>query len=206
MSERFDPTKHLIDLKGKKYLQVMHRLVWVREVHPDAQIETELVNLSPEIAVFKARVTLPSGGSATGYGSETPRDFGDYIEKAETKSIGRALAAAGFGTQFSGLEFGGEHESGRLADSPVASPDGPRATAPTRNRSTTVNTVPAADPDTGEIIGWTQFWDKVEAMGFPRDGKAFVAMTGIQIGSDPALALEKTLAWAHDNPVQAAAL
>src|SRR3546814_7260726 len=46
---------------------------------------------------------------ATGYGSETPKDFGDYIEKAETKAIGRALGALGFGTQFTD-DFDEGHE------------------------------------------------------------------------------------------------
>lgn len=101
MSEqRFDPVKHLINLKGKgEYLPTKWRLAWLRTEHPDAQIVTEHVVLSETIAVFKATVTIPGGGLATGYGSETPEDFQDHIEKAETKAIGRALAALGFGTQ-----------------------------------------------------------------------------------------------------------
>ncbi len=51
-------------------------------------------------ALFKAQVSIPGGGSATGWGSETSQDFSDYIEKAETKALGRALAALGYGTQF----------------------------------------------------------------------------------------------------------
>ncbi len=56
------------------------------------------------MAVFRAEVILPNGGRATGYGSEAQADFADYIEKAETKAIGRALAALGYGTQFA-LDF-----------------------------------------------------------------------------------------------------
>jgi hypothetical protein len=207
MSEPFDPSKYLTKVGKADYLQVMWRLVWFRERHPDGMISTELVEHGPgKYAVCKATVSVPGGGASSGYGSETQADFNDYLEKAETKAIGRALAALGFGTQFSAHEFGGEHENGRIADSPVSSPK-----VPARTRTTSVNTVVNVNPETGEIVdddepitGWTQFWDRVEAMGLPRDGKAFVALTGIQIGSDPALALEKTKAWHHDNPVQQA--
>jgi hypothetical protein len=117
MLEKFDPNKHLIQLKGKDYLQVMWRLVWFREAYPHGTIHTEVVHLDLEnnIAVFKATVTDGEGGSATGHGSESMRDFLDYIEKAETKSVGRALAALGFGTQFAPeLE-----EGNRIVDAPV---------------------------------------------------------------------------------------
>ena len=65
---------------------------------------TDLVSNENNIAVFRAEVVLPSGGRASGYGSESKADFADYIEKAETKAIGRALAALGYGTQFA-LDF-----------------------------------------------------------------------------------------------------
>jgi hypothetical protein len=72
-------------------------------------------------AVFRAMVSIPGGGSATGWGSESAGDFRDYLEKAETKAIGRALAALGFGTQFCpDFEFGAA--VGRVVDSPVKSP------------------------------------------------------------------------------------
>ena len=63
-----------------------------------------------ELAIRKAAAqwtlaAIPGGGSATGYGSETAKDFGDFIEKAETKALGRALIALGYGTQFA-QEFG----------------------------------------------------------------------------------------------------
>jgi len=98
----FDPSKHLTRISGSEYLEVKWRLVWMRDQHPDAEIETELIEHDAgERAVFACRITLPNGGgAATGHGSETVRDFRDYLEKAETKAIGRALAALGFGTQF----------------------------------------------------------------------------------------------------------
>jgi hypothetical protein len=82
----FDPSKYIIKLQGKDYIEVKWRLVWFRETHPDGTIDTENIALTDQLAVFKAIVQTPSGGRATGYGSETPKDFRDYIEKAETKA------------------------------------------------------------------------------------------------------------------------
>jgi hypothetical protein len=116
----FEPAKHLVNINGKgEYLEVKWRLVWLRDAHPDAVIETELVRLEEADAVFKARVSIPGGGSATGWGSESAGDFRDFIEKAETKAIGRALAALGFGTQFCHDHDFGATE-GRIVDTPVS--------------------------------------------------------------------------------------
>lgn len=128
----FDPGKHLRELRGRggpsQYLDVKWRLVWLRSAHPEAQITTEHISITDSAAIFRAVVVLPGGGSATGYGSETAADFGDFIEKAETKAIGRALAALGYGTQFVGEEldeqpraYGGDEDRRkmRIVDAPV---------------------------------------------------------------------------------------
>ena len=96
----FRASRYLTKLNGKDYLEVKWRLLWLRTEHPDAVIVTELERHEGGMALFKARITLPEGGEATGWGSETVSDFGDYIEKAETKALGRACAALGYGTQF----------------------------------------------------------------------------------------------------------
>ena len=115
----FDPSKYLVRINGRgEYLEVKWRLLWLRNEHPNAVIDTELVRLEREEAVFKARVSIPGGGSATGWGSESVGDFRDFVEKAETKAIGRALAALGFGTQFcQDHEFGAA--SNWVVDAPV---------------------------------------------------------------------------------------
>lgn len=114
----FDPTRYLSQINGREYLEVRWRLVWLRAEHPDAHIKTELVSHANDEAVFCASVSIPGGGSATGWGSEDARSFGDYLEKAETKAIGRALAALGFGTQFcADFDFGAGQ--GRVVDTPV---------------------------------------------------------------------------------------
>lgn len=114
----FDPSRHLTLVSGKEYLEVKWRLVWLRTEHPKAIIETELYSHQDNEAVFKATVSIPDGGTASGWGSEDAKGFGDYLEKAETKAIGRALAALGYGTQFcSDFDFGATQ--GRVVDSPV---------------------------------------------------------------------------------------
>uniref|UniRef100_A0A7C2WAT7 Uncharacterized protein n=2 Tax=Thermorudis TaxID=1649508 RepID=A0A7C2WAT7_9BACT len=79
-------------------VSVRHRLLLLRRDHPDARVQTELVELDRErgFALFRASIEIPGGGSATAYGSETEGDFRDYIEKAETKALGRALRALGY--------------------------------------------------------------------------------------------------------------
>lgn len=114
----FDPARYLSLVNGKEYLEVKWRLVWLRSEHPDAVIDTDLVAHANGEAIFRAQVTIPERGSSTGWGSEDAQSFGDFIEKAETKAIGRALAALGYGTQFCGdFDFGST--TGRLVDSPV---------------------------------------------------------------------------------------
>jgi hypothetical protein len=114
----FDPSRYLTKVSGSDYLEVKWRLLWLRTEHPNASIETEMTTLDGQMAVFRARVSIPEGGSATGWGSEQYGDFRDYIEKAETKALGRALAALGFGTQFcSDYDFGANEN--RVVDSPI---------------------------------------------------------------------------------------
>ncbi len=125
----FEPARFLSRLNGKDYLEVKWRLVWLRDRHPGANVDTELVELKDDKAVFKATIEIPEGGRATGYGSETAGDFRDFLEKAETKAIGRALGALGFGTQFcDDPEFGAA--VGRVVDSPVSQPSRPQPRDP----------------------------------------------------------------------------
>lgn len=112
----FNPNEHLIDLKGKAYLQVLWRLVWFREEKPLWSIDTKLEQLTDNHAVFSAKILDENGvQKSAGYGSESMKDFRDFIEKAETKAVGRALAMLGYGTQFA-PEL---DEDERIVDSPV---------------------------------------------------------------------------------------
>lgn len=117
----------LLNLKGKEYLQVAHRLQWFVEENPNYDISTQFLTLDNDKAIAKTTLTIfetkeqgqnvVKKVSATK--SETAKSFPDFIEKAETGSIGRALAMLGYGTQFTGDEL---DEGTRLADSPVPSP------------------------------------------------------------------------------------
>ena len=144
-SRTFNPNEHIMQLKSKQgsqdYLPVQWRLVWFREQCPHGTIDTEEVEVDLDremeeeayvwnsekrrsekvvkrakgYARFRAVVTDGKGGRATGTKSENAASFPDYIEKAETGAIGRALAALGYGTQFA-PELNEEH---RIVDSPV---------------------------------------------------------------------------------------
>jgi hypothetical protein len=125
----FDPNTHLTMVSGKQYLLVMWRIVWFRSVYPNGQIVTEMMTPPFETneCVFKATVSWVNAngqeGKATGWGSETVGDFQDFREKAETKAVGRALALAGFGTQFAGeIEYDPSSGVSRIVDSPVQTP------------------------------------------------------------------------------------
>jgi hypothetical protein len=113
----FNPNDHMMKLKGKDYLQVAWRLVWFRDEHPDFGINSQALALTEDHAIFKATITDANGLQlSSGHGSESKRDFGDFIEKAETKAIGRALAMLGYGTQFAADEL---DEGERIVDSPI---------------------------------------------------------------------------------------
>lgn len=112
----FDPKSKVTNLRGKEYLEVKWRLVWFRDERKDGAILTEVVSTNP----LMVRATIKDGEKilATGYGSAQVKQgavwAGREIEKAETAAIGRALAHAGYGTQFTD-EDEGEH----LADAPI---------------------------------------------------------------------------------------
>src|SRR5882724_1029554 len=149
----FDPQPHLIQLPRKvkdkatghwttvyeDYLEVKWRLCWFRDRYPHGVITTEevCVDLERGYARYKATVEDGQGGTATGFGTETAADFGDYCERAETRALGRALAALGFGTQFVGQDL---TEGDHVADAPVATTNG----QPNQSNTSTGNTLAGA--------------------------------------------------------------
>lgn len=107
----------LLNLRGKEYLEVKYRLVWFREDHPDWSIETELISVT-DVSAY-ARATIRDEKSriiATSHKFESIQGFPDFIEKAETGAIGRALALIGYGTQFCADEL---DEGKRIVDAPA---------------------------------------------------------------------------------------
>jgi hypothetical protein len=168
------------------YLECKWRLVWLRDPDigkPNWGVNTELVRLDNIVvhkgdnakpvpfAMFKATITDEVGTViGSGHGTENATAFADYIEKAETSAIARALAAAGFGTQFA-VEFDETDDSGNLnlADSPVESvikatriEVNGNATAPQKSADTPSTPAPVAPPSAakcnecgGAIEGYT---------------------------------------------------
>jgi hypothetical protein len=129
----FDPNKYMLELpKTKKvigdngmvkwektetdYLPVAARIAWFRKDHPYWSIITEVEQLADKAIVMKAIIKNVTGQIiATARKKETEIGFPDYIEKAETGAIGRALAMCGYGT-LQAPEFD-EHD--RIADAPL---------------------------------------------------------------------------------------
>src|SRR5687767_2288322 len=129
----FDPMKYMLKLpKTKKvslpngqvrfekteaeYLPVAPRIAWFRQEHPYWSIITEVEKWGDKAVVMKAIIKDHTGDIiATARKKETEAGFPDYIEKAETGAIGRALAMCGYGT-LQAPEF---DEQERLADAPV---------------------------------------------------------------------------------------
>lgn len=126
IGQDYDPNQHLINLKGRDYLNVQNRLLWfIRDQRAlvvaglakvPYVIQTELVELdrSQGWAHFKTFIRDVLGNESTMYGSESARDFPDFAEKASTKSVGRALLALGYGTAFAPEMDEGD----RVVDSP----------------------------------------------------------------------------------------
>lgn len=134
----FNPQDHILKLERKskkkdsqgrdtwitsvtEYLPVAWRLYWFRLDNPKGRIDSHhiILDLDKGAAVFESYVEREDGGNARMHGSETVSDWKDYIEKAQTKSLGRALAAVGYGSQFTDDEFA---EGERIVDSPVERP------------------------------------------------------------------------------------
>lgn len=114
----FNPSEHLIEIRGKKYLEVKWRLVWFNEERPDWTLETEFTEQDKTV-VFKCTAKDKDGRvRATGHGRLSSTDWPRYFEKAETAAIGRCLAVLGYGTQFA-EEFDEDIDKGELADAPV---------------------------------------------------------------------------------------
>jgi len=125
--ERFDKRQN--KKVETDYLGVPHRLMWFitdqRQLIVSGiatcsyVIRTELVehDTAAGTAQFKTYIRDVLGNEATMYGSESVKDFGDYLEKASTKSVGRTLLMLGYGT----LAANELDEGERIVDAPVVS-------------------------------------------------------------------------------------
>ena len=156
----FNPKDKLIKLQGKDYLEVRWRVVWFREQHPGGAISTELIATEPTVIV-RAQVTNAEGVLlAADYGTAPAAGKGTWtgrsVEKASTAAVGRALALAGYGTQFDA-----EDEADNLADSPVTAP----RKAPPANGNPFAD-LPQVEPTPEQAAAHTVKWTKAQADSF----------------------------------------
>lgn len=142
----FNPQQHLTKVKGKDYLEVKWRLVWFRKEHPDYRIDTEflILDMDQGIAVCQATISDQEGNPlAKGSKTEYKSGFFDFVEKAETGAIGRALATLGYGTQFAPELEEGE----RIVDSPADVNNDKKQSQKTKNSQSNSNNNSKLDRD-----------------------------------------------------------
>lgn len=132
--EGFDPGAFLRKLTGENgeeqfYLDVKYRKLWFRLMHPEGKITKRIVRLENDFAIIESKVYLHRTDPEDAYVScafaQRWRKDDDaygmkYVETAETAAVGRALADAGFGIQFSEP---GEDQDSSLVDAPVTMPE-----------------------------------------------------------------------------------
>lgn len=140
-ASKFDPRQHFINVQGgREYLPAAARLVWFRKEHPDYGIVTTPVEINfapspdmkrPPYAIFQAQIFDASGKLlATAHKYEDAKGFPDFLEKAETGSVSRALSYLGYGTANATDLDEGE----RFADAPQEPRNRPRQAPQGNNR------------------------------------------------------------------------
>jgi len=114
------------------YLDVAIRKLWFRLKYPLGMIHKKIAQMNEQFAIVEARVYLDKGDPEDGFVSNafarryfsTDNEFGPkYLEMAETAAVGRALADAGFGSQFADIEGDTDSEqvdAGVRVTAPVA--------------------------------------------------------------------------------------
>jgi hypothetical protein len=153
----------LTDIKGNAYLPARQRVRWMREEHKaDWSVLTSIVDMDfvKGYAIVRAEVTDKDGRViASAFKTGTRQAFHDFLEKAETGAIGRALALCGYGTE-DALDL---DEEGAIADAPVqknASPAPSGAPAPKAAKAPRSAPQPAPSPaPTGEPDQDDAIWE-----------------------------------------------
>lgn len=169
----FDPKPHIrkvqyADRSGnkitKEILDTGPRLAWFRSEHPIDEawsIVTECLRLDDAGAQYRAEIVDPKGKViASGHRLVLSASFKNFNEKAETQAIGRALAAAGYGTLQAlepGDDDGDEEEPSAMPDTPQPTETEKKVPWPAQGKRLKATA--------GEIM--TEANAQLEAMGLP---------------------------------------
>ena len=92
----------VVNIKGKSYVEVNERLKYFREHFKGYSLLSEIVELTDERIVIKARILSPdlvevANGLAYELAGSSFINKTSYIENCETSAFGRALANFGIG-------------------------------------------------------------------------------------------------------------
>lgn len=170
MSERarFNAAEYIrndIKFRGgtNEYLEARWAVAWFRHEWPHAEVHTEPLQVQlgqGGHAFFRATVTLIDAdgvvrGRATGHGQELASDFaGDFVEKAETKALRRALNLLGFSKELADPDLATEAEYVAPAEKAhYARPESRQMPTPKSQTAVAARpaaSAPAAKPKTAE--------------------------------------------------------
>ncbi len=127
--EGFDPLNFIREIndngKIQYYLDVKFRKLWFRLKYPNGKIKKKIVKLNEQIAIIESYIYLDKNDAEDNYIASALAQrsalavdkYSDkYVELAETASVGRALADAGFGIQFCEK---GEANDENVVDAPI---------------------------------------------------------------------------------------
>ncbi len=131
--EGFNPLEYLREIIGddggkQLYLDVKYRKLWFRLKYPGGKIRKRIVELNDKYAIIESFIYLDKNDAeenfiASALAQRSASDDGKfsdkYVELAETASVGRALADAGFGVQFCDMS---EPSDPNVVDAPVSMP------------------------------------------------------------------------------------
>jgi hypothetical protein len=189
----FDPSRFMrklteVDDNGqpseRMYLEVAYRKLWFRLKHPEGAIRKFIREVNDQFAIMEARVYLDRRDPEESYIANAivkryfhPEDkLGDkYLEIAETAAVGRALADAGFGIQFTDSS---ENPESGVVDAPIGMPTGTSNRMPSGHAANAslsqVNTI------TGEVMHTPQTPAPAAANAVPNSVSMAAAMPQTQ--------------------------
>ena len=127
--EGFEPRRMMREIGDDQnktlYLDVLFRKLWFRLKNPNGRISKRIIKLTDQLAVVEARVYLDKDDGdenylANAFGLRFYNADGElgtkYLEKAETAAAGRALADAGYGSQFADAGVSQQEPAGKPSE------------------------------------------------------------------------------------------